>query len=238
MKIKTFLVDDEQNAVKSLQFLIEKHCPQLEIIGSATSVESAIALIQSTKPELVFLDIEMPTGTGFDVVEQTKTFDYSLIFTTAYDQYAIQAFKVKAIDYLLKPIEIEELIKTVGVLETKLLAKKVKIQPQFDHGKIPIPSSDGFDMVETKDIIRLESDSNYTRIFLVNGQKYYVAKTLKDFEVLLAPKGFIRAHHSHIVNVRYVTKCFKTDGGYLVLIDDSIVPISKNRKQEVFEMLM
>lgn len=229
--IRVFIVDDEINAIKSLEYLIKEHCPKLQIIGQAESVQEAISAIEKLNPDLVFMDIEMPTGSGFEVVEKTQHLDYKLIFTTAYDQYAIKAFKVNAQDYLLKPIDAIELIKAVNKISTHATYPDTKID------KLSIPTNEGFQLIAFEKILRLVSESNYTHIFLVDGTKYLVAKTLKDFENSLGT-GFLRVHNSHLINIQEVNKIIKADGGFIVMSDASMIPISKPNKQQVFDLFL
>ena len=184
----------------------------------------------------------MPSGSGFNVVEKTRHIDYKFVFTTAYDEYAIQAFKANAVDYILKPIDALDLVKTVSKVSTILLKEKAfrdmsRFVQSREAVKLPIPTSEGFKLLDMDLIIHIESDSNYTRFNLKDGSRMLVSKTLKEFEAQLSENQFIRVHNSYLVNRKYIAKCVKSDGGYLVMTDGTLIPISKRKKQEIFALL-
>lgn len=242
--IKAIIIDDEKNALEVLSLQLKNYCPNVEVIKQCQGGEDGIIAIKEYNPGLVFLDIEMPMVNGFDVLEMTKSQNYKVIFTTAYDQFAIKAFKYSAIDYLLKPIDIEEL---------KTAVSKVKSEESFDlesklnllyqhmglnqakQTKIALPIGDAYEMVNFTDIIRCESDSNYTTVFLIDGRKVTLSKTLKDVEDAMSNVSFYRVHNSHLINTQHVTKFYKTDGGYVVMHDGKQISISRSRKDDFFE---
>jgi len=244
--IRVLIIDDEKNARDVLRMQLEQYCPEVELIGQASGGEEGIGIINQLQPELIFLDIEMPGTNGFDVLRETSTIPYQVIFTTAYDQFAIRAFKYSAIDYLLKPIDIEELkaaIRKFRKSDVQLMADRIQglfeimesRQPEKD--RISIPSGEGFEIVRHMDIVRCESDSNYTDIILASGKKIKLAKTLKEVELQLPSNQFFRLHHSHLVNINHISKYYKTDGGYVEMTDGSQINISRSRKEEFFELM-
>ena len=245
MSLKTIIIDDEPDAVEILTILLEKYSPQAKIVATASNVQLGIAAILEHKPELVFLDIEMPDGSGFEVVSKTKELDYKLVFTTAYNQYALQAFKVNAIDYLLKPIDPSELIVAFNKvnnahyeqLSLSKISKLFSIQNQQINRTLSIPTLEGYTMQPLDEILYFVSDSNYTKIILTNGKSILVSKTMKVIEQQLTD-DFLRVHNSYIVNTKYIEKFIKTDGGYLVMKNQQQIPISKRRKQEVMIYLI
>ncbi|MCE3294614.1 MAG: response regulator transcription factor [Crocinitomicaceae bacterium] len=241
MKIKAVIVDDEVLAIKSLSIMIEEHFKNVEIVGTAGSVNQGIELVEEHKPDLLFLDIEMPSGSGFEVVEKTAYLKYKLIFTTAYNDYAIKAFKVNAIDYLLKPIDEIELIKAVQ----KAIDQRSENTSRMDFSKlfsgmeqmrISIPTKEGYDLIDCNDLIRVESDSNYTWFHFQNKNKVLVSKTLKEVEKQLERFNFIRVHNSHLVNRKYIIRYIKSDGGHLILSDNAMIPVSKQKRQVLLEI--
>lgn len=247
--IQTLLVDDEKNATEVLAILIGHHCPEIQLIGSCHSGDSAIESIVALKPDLVFLDIEMPLKNGFDVLNATQDIGYDVIFTTAYDQFAIKAFKYAAVDYLLKPVDIQELKSAVQrvVQRNALSGEKqalgrhlLEIMRQLDSeknksSKIALNVGDSLQLIEAGEIVRCESDSNYTHVFLRGGRKITIARTLKEIEETLDGLGFFRIHQSHLINLEHITKFLKTDGGYLIMDDGSHLTISRSRKEKFLE---
>lgn len=242
MKIKAIIVDDEALAITSLSILIEEHFKNIEIVGTAGSVSQGVELVEKHRPDILFLDIEMPSGSGFEVVEKTSYLKYKLIFTTAYNEYAVKAFKVNAIDYLLKPIDEIELIKAVQ----KVIDQRVETTNRADFGRllngmdtqrISIPTKEGYDLIDCSDLVRVESDSNYTWFHFTNKNKTLVSKTLKDVEKQLEKFNFIRVHNSHLVNPKYIVRYIKSDGGYLILSDNAMIPVSKQKRQTLLDLI-
>jgi two-component system LytT family response regulator len=245
-KLKTLIVDDEPDAVNFIHTIIDEYCPKLEVIATANSIKEAAAIITEKQPELVFLDVEMPHGSGFDLLVQfpKKTFD--VIFITAFNHYAIRAIKFSAVDYILKPINISEFIEAVE----KVIEKRTSAAGQggnFDAllenirsslpSKLAIPASDGMEYLNTKDIIRIEADRSYCWFYLTDKRKLLVSKNLKEYQELLNDRNFFRSHNSHLINLEHVKKYIRHEGGSIQMADGSYVPISRT-KRDVFLMQM
>ncbi len=242
MAIKALIVDDEINNRENLNSLVREYCKEVEVIGMADSVDAAFRIIKSNKPDLLFLDIKMPKKNGFALLEQLGDIDFEVIIVTAYDQFAIQAIKFCAIDYLLKPINVVELSQAVDNVSKRLDQKQEnerlkqlvsQLNNQGLSTKIGLASQNKIDFVEIARITRCEADNNYTHVYLDNLEKMTISKTLKEFEELLGDHGFIRIHQSHLVNSAHIKSLQKSDGGYVQMLDDSIVPISRTRKNEI-----
>jgi len=244
--IKALIVDDEKNSCEALQLLLEKSCPEVQVVGIANSGAEALQKIPGLRPQLVFLDIEMPNMNGFQLLEQLQKIDFELIFTTSYDQYAIKAFKFSAIDYLLKPVDREELEKAVEKVSKKLtnninqqlgiLLQKIN-QPSVPVQKIALPTMQGLELVSIDSIISCSANSNYTEFFLGDKKRILVSRTLKETEELLEDYSFLRVHHSHIVNLNAITRYVKGEGGYLIMNDGSTVDVSRSRKDILMQRL-
>ncbi len=243
--LKAIIIDDEINGIKYLQHLIAKNCPTVEIMASETIPEEAIESIEKLKPDVVFLDIEMPIISGFELLEQLKHLSFHVIFTTAYNNYAIKAFKYNTIDYLLKPVDAGEL--TVAVNKLDLVVKNgkpnlsisellEKIDNTLSKKKLAINSLNEIIYVEMDSIIRFESDSNYTNVFLTDGKKITSSKTLKDYEGLLS-NNFFRVHKTFIINLNQIERYVKTDGGYVVMTDNIQIPVSREKRQILINVL-
>jgi two-component system LytT family response regulator len=221
---------------------LTKYCPTIDILKLCHGGQEGIDAIKTLHPDIVFLDIEMPKVNGFDVLDATKLLSYKVIFTTAYDQFAIKAFKYCVIDYLLKPIDIEELRSAIDRVskeekEENMQSKMAKLFDIFGSkakSKLVLPSGEGYELVPYTDIIRCESDSNYTMVFLTNGKKIVLSKTLKEVEDTIQSEAFFRIHHSHYINTDHISKIYKTDGGYIVMTDGSKLNISRAKKEEFF----
>jgi two-component system LytT family response regulator len=245
--INAIIIDDEKNALEVLEMQLNKYCTHVNIVAKANGGIKGIEAIKKHNPDLVFLDIEMPHKNGFDVLTETKNYNYEVIFTTAYDQFAIKAFKYSAIDYLLKPIDIVELQQAISKVssnkeDTHSLEQKMKLlfsqlQPQSTMltQKIALPVNDGMQFFEPDEIIRCESESNYTHIFLSNGKKITLAKTLKEVEENIEGKPFYRVHQSHLINMNHVAKLVKGEGAYVVMKDGANIAISRNKKEAFLE---
>jgi two-component system, LytTR family, response regulator len=246
--IKAIIVDDELGARESLSKMIEKNCKQLEVIAKADSMLAAFEAITTKQPDLVFLDIEMPNGNAFDLLEKFKEINFNIIFTTAYDHYAIKAIKFSAVDYILKPIDPEELVEAVKRFEKKqtgqpnVLDKQFKtllsnVRPENKLKKVGIPDGDGLIFINLSDIIRCESDGNYTFFILTNGKKIIASRTLGEYEQMFTEDNFFRIHRSHLINLQHVKKYIKGEGGYVIMADDSQVEVSRRNKNEFLEKL-
>ena len=240
--IRTYIIDDEEDARNMLRAFISNYCPQVEIIGEADGVTNGYRKLMTEQPDLVFLDIQMDDGTGFDLLEKIKRPSFAVIFTTAFDEYAIKAFKYSAIDSLLKPIDPDELIEAVSKIkagegQSKQISELIDQKNNQRFDRITLSSHDGITIVKLKDISRLESDSNYTHFFLVGGEKITVPKSLKEYEKMLPSDQFFRTHQSFIVNLEYVKKYVKEDGGYILMEDGSEVLVARRRKDDFLERI-
>jgi two-component system LytT family response regulator len=239
MKLKAIIVEDEETSREILRNYLKKYCPNVSLLGEAENIEEALILIRNNELDLVFLDVEMPYGNAFDLLEKVGDHSFESIFVTAYNHYAIDALNAHASYYLMKPISIDELIKAVDyVVEIK--AKENALQDQIlipktnkVNGKITIPQLDGFEILNTADILYCKADDNYTEIYLNNNKKKLVSKTLKYFEDALTDSGFARIHKSYLVNVGEVIKYKKGKGGSVVLRNGKEVIVSASRKAEL-----
>ena len=244
-KIKAIIVDDERSGRENLSGLLTEHCLQVEVIAQAIDVASAIKLIEEFKPQLVFLDIEMPGGNGFSLLEHFREYSFEVIFVTAYDSYAIKAIRFSASDYILKPINLFELKVAVENVVNRIQEKTENEQlKQLYHNikyprnpKIGLPTNDRIEFVDVGHIIRCQGESNYTHIHFENRKPLLVAKTLVDFEDLLREHSFVRVHKTHLVNMRHVSAYARNDGGSLILTNGDEVIISRRRKELVLERL-
>jgi two-component system, LytTR family, response regulator len=244
--LKAILVDDELSSLQNLQFKIQEYCPSIKVVAQTQNPEEGIRMILQNKPDVIFLDIEMPRMSGFKMLEQIPEVDFEVIFITAYNHYAINAIRISAFDYLVKPVAIEELQQTVerlGSFNTKKTReraenlKKNLANPKSQEDHIAIPTNDGLEFIQIKQIIRLESSSNYSKLVLLNGQHMLVTRQLKDFEEILQDYRFYRVHHSHLVNLNFIAKYVRGDGGQITMRNGDIIDVSR-RKKEVFLKLI
>ncbi|GHN02194.1 DNA-binding response regulator [Cytophagales bacterium WSM2-2] len=243
--MKAILVDDERNSLEMLEWMISKNCPEIEIIAMCDSPLDGVEKIKTLKPDLIFLDIEMPQLNGFGLLEKLGKHDSEVIFTTAYDQFAIKAFKVCALDYLLKPIDPEDLKTAVSKAGNKknrntseqleeLLSYVKQEKPKAK--RIALTTIDHLIFIDTDRIIYCESDSNYTIVFLTQGEKVVVSKTLKDVEEILEGSDFYRIHASYLINMKHIAKFTRGDGGYVVMTNNQHITVSRKKKDDFFEM--
>jgi two-component system, LytTR family, response regulator len=245
--IKTLIVEDEQKSRDMLAGLIEKNCPELSIVGLAKDVQEGVRMIRELRPDLVLLDISMPDGSGFDLLEQVASYKFELIFATASDAHAIRAIKFSACDYLLKPIDVEELKAAVAkvVSKKKAIPNMENLQFLIHHlkradenfQKITLPTGNAYEIVNVKDIIRCEADGSYTNFYLTDKRKLMISAGLKHYEELLPENDFIRVHHHHLINMNHVVRFLKEDGGYAVMTDGSKIEISRRKKEAFMEKL-
>ncbi len=241
------LIDDEIHCNESLELLLADCCPQVSVKAKFNLPHDALNWLKNHKADLVFLDIEMPGMSGFDLLAQTGSLDFDVIFVTAYDRYAIRAFHYSAVNYLLKPVDQEEL----RIALSRWIEKKDKIITPNQLGlmyellrntgkhdrRIALPTNDGLEFIEIRNITRCESDSNYTRIFCTGKEQHLICRTLKEVENVLGECGFLRIHHSHLVNPSYIRKLVRNNGGYIVMDDQTQIPFSKSKKDRLYELL-
>lgn len=237
--IRSIIVDDELKSRESLKILLEDFCEDVEVKALCQNVEEAVVAIESYDPQIVFLDIQMQRETGFDLLAQLKKTNFEIIFTTAYSEYAIKAFKFSAIDYLLKPIDIGELKRAVEKVEKKLsgniatrlerLIENLK-PPTPQSYKVALPTADGLVFVKIEDIIYCEASSNYTNIYTLDGKKHIVSRTLKEYEDLLEDHNFFRVHNSHLINLACIKKYVRGEGGYVIMVNDVSLDVAKRKK--------
>lgn len=239
------IIDDEAGSRNNLKFLLETFCPEITLLGWAENAVGGLEIISNHQPDLVFLDIEMPEQDGFQMIEQLPaSFQSKIIFTTAYEQYAIKAFKVSALDYLLKPIDIEDLKETLQrtkvatAEETSIQLGALKKNLENGPQKLVISHQTGLTFLNEEDIICLEAKRNYTEINLKSAKKLLISKNLGEFEDLLADSpSFFRAHRSFIINLQYMEQWVNKDGGYLLMSNDLQVPLARNRKAHFFKII-
>jgi two-component system LytT family response regulator len=244
-KLTAVLIDDMPSALEMLQNDLHKHFPEIEIIGTAKSVVEGAKILQTHKPDVLFLDIMLGDGTGFDILEIVPTLNSKIIFVTASDEYAIKAFKFAAIDYLLKPYTREDLETAITKVKHQITPDKAQLEvlkntvsnPAQKPKKISLNTLDKIIVVDLHEIIRCKSDNNYTEFHFKNGTKLLVTKTLKYYSDILKEYHFLRVHQSHLINTNYIKEYIKSDGGYLILKDQSNIPVSVRKRAEVFEAL-
>lgn len=247
MQIKAVIIDDEQHSLETTDILVRKYCPCVLVTGLADSPEKGITLIDTLKPDLVFLDIAMPRMNGFEMLQYLHFKEFDIVFTTAFDAYAIKAFKVNAIDYLLKPIEPEELIKAVDKAKSKL-EKNIHLNrideilqnarlAGLKKNKLALPVEGKIAMIEYDSIFYCESDGNYTNIYLSNQKKIMVSRTLKDVESSLPHPPFLRIHHSFVVNINHIKEYIRGEGGEVLLTNGDQIRVSRNKKDELLDAL-
>ncbi|MDH5366148.1 MAG: response regulator [Cyclobacteriaceae bacterium] len=242
--LKAIIIDDEKNSRNTLRNFLEKYCKQIQIVAEAEGVNSGLVQLAKFDTDVVFLDIQMQDGTGFDLLDKIQKNNFKIIFVTAYDEYAIRAFKYSAMDYLLKPIHPDRLVEAVNKLDKDLnllefhQKLEVLISNKSNIEKIALPSSDGVRLVRLKNIVRCVSDSNYTTIYLQCGEKIVVTKTLKEYEELLSHMKFYRIHKSHLINMNYIDRYVQGEGGYVIMEDGSQVEVSRRRREHFLDILM
>ncbi|MDB4292775.1 LytTR family DNA-binding domain-containing protein [Maribacter sp.] len=243
--VKALIIDDEANARKGLRLVLQKYCPEVQVLALCESPEVGLEKIAELQPDLIFLDVQMPKMSGFDLLEKLPEINFEVIFVTAYDRYAIKAIKFSALDYLLKPIDVDELVTAVEKISKKQKNKAIKyksllnnVRPGPDKLKrLAIPSDNEIIMQPIKEIIYCEADSNYTTLFLTSGKKIIVAKTLKEFENILPETDFCRIHHSTLVNMAHVVKYIKGEGGYVIISNDKHLNVSRRKKEGFLQLL-
>ena len=246
-KRTAIIIDDEPDAVVVLQKLLEIHCPHIHVIATATNSTQGLNKIKELHPSIVFLDIEMPQMNGFQLLTKLDEINFHLIFTTAYDQFAIKAFKVNALEYLLKPIDPMELKQAIKKTDDKNEFLPQQLQHLSEllehreteniHIRIALPHAKGYKFISVNDILYCESESNYTLLHLTNEPTFTVCKTLGEIEEMLPSSIFLRVHRSYIVNTKKIKEMIKSDGGFLVMENNAEIPVSRNKKDELGELL-
>jgi len=236
-RIRTIIVEDERKSLLTLETLLERYCPTVEVIGSARSVEEGVLTIQNLHPDLVFLDISMPDGDAFDLLNTLPNITFEIIFITAYNTFALKAFEFSALHYLLKPINYLDLKEAVaryqkinrdGDINKRLEVMRSNLSNQID--KISLPTSDGLIIVEIDRIIRIEASHNYSIFYLANKESIVVTRASNHFEHLLCDHHFVRIHNAHLINLRFVKKYIKGQGGFVLLTDETEIPVARARK--------
>ncbi|PTN04241.1 LytTR family two component transcriptional regulator [Mangrovibacterium marinum] len=246
--LRTVIIDDDQLARKILHRIVSQNFPELDLVGEAENVEQGLRLINEVDPDLVFLDIEMPDGTGFDLIDQLLEVDFRLVFVTSYNDYAITAFKYSAFDYILKPVLPENVKSTVKrILQSAGIKHKeefASLKSQIERAEdqlgvtIALPEMNGFAIIKVKDILRCEGERNYTRVFYKDGSSVLISRTLLEFDQLLVPHGFFRIHRSHLVNLSCISRYVKTDGGMVEMNDKSQLKVSPKFKDNLLHLLL
>lgn len=238
--IRSIIVDDELKSRESLKILVEDFCTGVTVDAVCQNITEAINAIRELKPDLVFLDIQLQRETGFDLLTKFHDFDFEVIFTTAHAEYAIKAFKFSAIDYLLKPIDIEELKRAIDKVEksrSKTISERLDQLLQnlrvgsTENYKLALPTSDGLVFVKVNEILYCEASSNYTEIIMADNRKYIVSRTLKEYDDMLGEQNFFRIHHSYLINLNGIKKYVRGDGGYVVMSNDKSLQVSKRKKE-------
>lgn len=244
MKIRAVIVEDETAAKEMLQNMLQLYCPNIEIVDHVVSVKEGVKKIKDAKPDLVFCDISIKGGTSFDILKAIDPIDFKIIFITGMDDQAIQAFKFSALDYLLKPVDPDDLENAVQKVEKKLQEENIhlKIQTLFgnmgsENKKVVLKTQDSLYIVKVSEIIRCEAQGNYTMFYLQSRQQILVSKTLKDYSEMLEEYHFFRLHHSHLINLHQVSSFSKKDGGIVTMQDNSQVPLASRKKDIFLELL-
>ena len=238
-------MEDEVHSREALKNLLLEFCEGVEIVGLASDVASAVSSIKETSPDLIFLDVELQTGTGFDVLDQVGDIHFDIVFTTAFEQYAVKAIKLSSIDYLLKPIDIEELQRAVekakekqdeGIQKRKLEALMSNLGSSGKK-KICLATNEGIEFINILDIMYCEANGSYTNFYLTNGTTILVSKNLKEYETVLSDQNFMRVHNSFLINLGEVKKFVKSEGGYILMKNNAQISISQKKRDEFIERM-
>lgn len=244
--ITAVIIDDERHSVETLAWKLEKYCPEVMVISTFTDPVEGLEYLKINQPDLLFLDIEMPRLNGFELLKQILPIPFDVIFTTAYDEFGVRAIKFSALDYLLKPVQVDELQTAIDKhrqkanapltsTQLKVLFSNIQEEKQGRPGKIALATKESIEFVFPEEIIACSSDSNYTMVYLENGRKKLISRTLKDIEELLSEYQFFRAHHSHLVNLRHVKEFVRNDGGYLIMSNQMTLPVSRSRREDLLK---
>lgn len=240
--LKAIIIDDEPDCVKLLSLQLKMYCPQVQVVAECTESEEGLLQITERQPDLVFLDIEMPVMNGFQLLEKIGHIPFSLVFVTAYDQFAVKAFRFSALDYLLKPIDGKDLKAAVEKAEQRrwphtqqlsLLRQQWKGDVKILPDKIALPYQNGVTFAELKQIICCESENNYTRVHTADGHHYMVAKTLGDIQEVLEERNFLRIHRRYLINLDHIKKYVRGEGNYVIMSNDQSIPVARNQKEKL-----
>lgn len=244
--IQSFLIDDEPKALENLIFLLDNYCPFIKVLGSASSVSTSIAFLSNNKIDVLFLDVELRDGTGFDILNTLPSIDFEIIFISGFDHYAINAIKFSAIDYLLKPINTKELLVALDKVNTKIKNKQTKDisilmdmikEPNRPSNRIIVPSSEGLEVVPVNQILYCEASNEYTYIHLQNQTKILSSFNIGEYESILFQYAFFRNHHSYLINKNFIQKYIKGDGGSIILTSGIQLPVSRRKKMDFLDWL-
>jgi two-component system, LytTR family, response regulator len=245
-KIKAILIDDELSSLQNLRQKLDEFCPDLQVVAMAQKPEEAMLLIRHHKPDVIFLDIEMPKMSGFRMLDELGEYDFEIIFTTAYNHYAIDAIRISAFDYLMKPIAIKDLqvaVDRLGKMRYSQTKEKIDIlktsmnDKKSQDDKIAIPTSEGLEFIPIKSILHIESSSNYSKIYFKETKPIVVTKLLKDFEDMLLPYNFYRVHNSHLINLAYIKKYIRGEGGQVVMQNGDVIDVARRKKEEFLKLI-
>jgi two-component system, LytTR family, response regulator len=244
--LKAILVDDELSSLQNLKQKILEFCPEVKVVATCQKPEEAIFLIRHHNPDVIFLDIEMPRINGFRMLEELGDVHSEIIFTTAYNHYAIDAIRISAFDYLIKPISVEDLQNAVNrlmvqhnqqVQEKLNILRKSLQENKSQEDKIAIPTGEGMEFINIKNIVRIESSSNYSKLYFTNGHTLLVTRLLKDFEEMLLPYRFYRVHHSHLINLSQIKKYIRGEGGQVVMLNGDVIDVARRKKDEFLKLI-
>lgn len=241
--LKAIIIDDEPDCVKLLALQLKMYCPQVQVIADCITSTEGLVKIKELEPDIVFMDIEMPIMNGFQLLEQLDQINFSLVFVTAYDQFAVKAFRFNALDYLLKPIDGKDLTKAVekAILQRPDPQQLRSLKHQLNAGekhqpdKIALPYQNGVTFTEIKNILYCEAENNYTRFFIIGGQQCMVSKTLGDIQEVLEERNFLRVHRQYLVNLNQIKKYVRGDGNYLIMNNNESIPVARNKKEKLLE---
>jgi two-component system, LytTR family, response regulator len=241
---KAIIIDDEADSVKLLALQLKMYCPQVQVVAGCTDAADGLQQIKALQPNIVFLDIEMPVMNGFQLLEKLGEINFSLVFVTAYDQFAVKAFRFSALDYLLKPIDGKDLQAAVQKAmqrhwpvqqQLTMLKEQVQGTPKNHPGKIALPYQNGVSFVEVENIVYCEAENNYTRFYTIDGQQHLVSKNLGDIQEVLEERNFLRVHRQYLVNLDHIKKYVRGEGNYLVLSNEANIPVARSQKEKLIE---
>lgn len=244
--IKAVIVDDEPALRELNQTILKKHFNTIQVVGNFGSVADAVEFIDQHKPQLLILDIRLSDGTGFNILQRIQPYNYVVIFVTAFDEFAIKAIRFSAIDYIMKPIDEQEYCEAIERALSSMNSTKLQDQVETffsyyerktQNRKIVLKTVDAINIVDVSEITYCKSDSNYTTFFMISGEKIMISRAMKEYEEILMDYGFFRPHHSYLVNLNYINRLNKSDGGFLILKDGSEIPVSLRRKKKLIEIL-